>query len=502
MQERRLNDSTSDISIVYLVLLVSLYFVINGLTIIGGVQIAAFAFLIVLSLLFYKNNNLNSTDFLWLLSVVPFTYIVKTWTVACVRDFVAYLAFVIFVVKIRTKPELFNRPLKLLFSMSLFHLVFVFINVIFKTQYQNLLYAVMSPTAIPTYNYAVKGNYYTGFGYIPGDTSGYLVDGVLLIVFLNGLLKRKHRALTAALLMLGIMFCAKKSHILCLVLTIAITWVMCSSDNGSGSKRRNRIVIAILAMISILTLGYILLPFFTNIPMINRISIAVEKYVSGADYTSNRTNLSNIAVHFFNENKTFGIGWKTFNQYTYHRWGKSNYVNNVYLQLAAETGIVGSVLFISPMFFNLISTIKKINAVRKLQQEKAGQITGEPVNNRPFVGGSFANGQMINRPGVVMPAVKAAAVGAPAVKAAAVGAPVVGLQTLEGQNQEEKIGIGTYLKISFAFQVFYLLYCFFEIPFYDYTFLFIYALALVISNSISYDDIAAEQAISNQKITE
>ena len=234
------------------------------------------------------------------------------------------------------------------------------------------------------------------------------------------------------------------------------------------------------------------MPFFTNIPMINRISIAVEKYVSGADYTSNRTNLSNIAVHFFNENKTFGIGWKTFNQYTYHRWGKSNYVNNVYLQLAAETGIVGSVLFISPMFFNLISTIKKINAVRKLQQEKAGQITGEPVNNRPFVGGSFANGQMINRPGVVMPAVKAAAV----------GAPVVGLQTLEGQNQEEKIGIGTYLKISFAFQVFYLLYCFFEIPFYDYTFLFIYALALVISNSISYDDIAAEQAISNQKITE
>ena len=148
MQERRLNDSTSDIGIVYLVLLVSLYFVINGLTIIGGVQIAAFAFLIVLSLLFYKNNNLNSTDFLWLLSVVPFTYIVKTWTVACVRDFVAYLAFVIFVVKIRTKPELFNRPLKLLFSMSLFHLVFVFINVIFKTQYQNLLYAVMSPTAI------------------------------------------------------------------------------------------------------------------------------------------------------------------------------------------------------------------------------------------------------------------------------------------------------------------------------------------------------------------
>ena len=71
MQERRLNDSTSDIGIVYLVLLVSLYFVINGLTIIGGVQIAAFAFLIVLSLLFYKNNNLNSTDFLWLLSVVP-----------------------------------------------------------------------------------------------------------------------------------------------------------------------------------------------------------------------------------------------------------------------------------------------------------------------------------------------------------------------------------------------------------------------------------------------
>jgi O-antigen ligase len=99
-----------------------------------------------------------------------------------------------------------------------------------------------------------------------------------------------------------------------------------------------------------------------------------------------------------------------FNQYTYARWGYSNYVNNIYLQLAAETGLVGAVLFIAPMIMVLIRTLRTLRQIRR--------------ENR------------------------------------------------DGEN------IMPYLALSLAWQLFFLLYGFFEIPFYDYTFSLYMALPL------------------------
>ena len=190
---------------------------------------------------------------------------------------------------------------------------------------------------------------------------------------------------------------------------------------ASKSKKVKRIICSILSAALLLILGYILLPYFSNIPMLNRISQTLEQISSGQDFTSNRYNLIVLAMQFFSQNKIWGIGWKNFNQYTFNKWGTTNYVNNVYIQLITETGIVGGILFILPMVMSLCSTIKKILVVVRQK----------------------------NRDTDVM----------------------------------------SYLSISLALQIFFLLYGFLEIPFYDYTFLFVYGVAIVISNSVKINKI-------------
>lgn len=398
---------------IFLVLLATLYFIIGGIIINGSIQIFAFLVIILSSVLFYHKTKVNFLDFMWIISVIPFLYCMRRWNIAGIRDFVAYLTFVIFVVNVKTEIRFFNRAIKLIFYMAIFHLIMVFVNVIFKSQFTNFIYSIIDSGAVSTYNRAVNGNYITGFGYIPGDTSGYLVNGIFILLFGDKVVEKKHKLSYIALLFLGVLFCAKKSHLLCLIFTCMVLWMISSN----GSKRIKKIITSIFILCFALVILYLLLPFLSHIPMVNRILLSIDKMMAGVDFSSNRTGLSKLAFRLFNENKTFGIGWKEFNRYTYELWGNTNYVNNVFLQLATETGIVGFVLFSMPIVVSLFKTIKMVLNIKK--------------------------------------------------------------------NEENNDIRMKYLTLSLAFQLFYVFYCFFEIPFYDYTFLFIYAIAISIFNSIS-----------------
>jgi len=415
--QKELRLSKYELAPIYIVMLASLYFVISGIIINGIVQIVCFGILIFFSFLLYKDVFFHRTDVFWLISITPFFYCIKDWRVSDIRDFIAYLTFAIFVMFVKVNPKYLNKSFKLLLFMSFFHVFFVFLNVLFKNQFSSFIYSILGSGAVSTYDIYHKAGYYSGFGYIPGDTSGYLVDGIILLTFGSKIFRKKHRILMIMILVVGVFFCAKRSHFLCLAMALLITWIL----TAKGNRKLKRIVLSTIIFFSVLTLGYVLLPFFKGIPMIERISLAVDSFMNGQDYTHNRNQLNSVAVQFFNDNRMFGAGWKFFNAYTFARWGHSNYVNNDYIQLAAETGLVGLILFVTPMLLCLIGTIRKIRFVQKENSNSA----------------------------------------------------------------EYKL---EYLSVSMAFQCFFLLYNVFEIPFYDYTFLFIYGYAIVTANSFTVNN--------------
>lgn len=421
--QKRIKINIKEVAPLMAVLIATMYFAISGIIVSGGIQIICFLLFIIITIVTQRNLCLSLIDILLLLSLIPFFYSIKEWNISTLRDLIAYFAFVVFIIFVKVESANIKKAIRFLYGMAFFHLFFVFINIIFKDLYTSFLFSIVDSSLIQIYSKAVAGNYYTGLAFIPGDTSGYLVNGIIILIFGNCLINNKYRFAKIVLLFIGMLFCAKKSHMVCLFTAVLVTWII----SGKGEKIAKRIVGTILIIAIILVLGYIIMPHLTNIPMFNRTIIAINNFLSGKDFTSNRTNLANHAVQMFNDNKAFGAGWKAFNRFTLTRYGRTNYVNNVYLQLVAETGIVGAVLVVFPMVFSFVKTLRML---------------------------------IVNK----------------------------------NNNQNEKY-IYTYIQLSFALQLFFLLYCFFEIPFYDYCFLFVYGLSIVISNCTDFTSVAQSNAL-------
>ena len=206
MRSKKKLINYSEIPTIYAVLLATLYFVVGGILINGAIQIGCFFLLIVLSLLPKRDMKVSILDLLWLFSLIPFSYCISDWSVADIRDFVGYFAFVFLVVCVKPQARSLDRSIKILYIMAFFHLFFVALHVIFKDTFNDFIYSILAPGGVETFTRAVKGNYYTGFGYIPGDTSGYLVNGILILLFFySGNIKNRRKIILVAVLMLGIL---------------------------------------------------------------------------------------------------------------------------------------------------------------------------------------------------------------------------------------------------------------------------------------------------------
>lgn len=413
MRSKKLVLKVSELPSVAIALVVTFYFVINGFTINGFFQVASFAVVAGLAVLSYRSSHFEGLHIVWILSLLPFVWCISDWTVAGMRDFVAYLVFVVFILFGTKRTNVYDKAINIIFVMAFFHLFFLLVNILFRDSFNSFLYRTFASGAIPNLDKMIRQNYYTGLGYIPGDTSGYFVDALIILFCYKNRSSKRAFLLQMLLLVMGIMFCAKRSHLLCLMISLLLVWLL----NAKGSKRLNRVVIAAVAILVAAMLGYAVLPMFSNIPMLNRISMALDSVLTGRDFTSNRSSLTSYALQLFRTNRMWGIGWKQFNTLTRNKWGWSNYVNNVYVQLMTETGIVGLVLFMFPMFITLIRTIKAHRISRS--------ITNCEIKNA--------------------------------------------------------------LLLSLGMQIFFLLYGIFEIPFYDYTFLFVYAISVCLANSAIYE---------------
>ena len=183
MEVKRIRVANDEIPLNMVVILCTFYFVISGLTISGGLQIFCFFMIVFATILLCRPLSMKVSDLVFLLSIIPFFYSVKEWNIAAYRDLFAYLAFVLFIILYKGDIEAFKKPLRLLCGIAFFHLIFVFLNFVFWDKFIQVMYSILDPRAIDTYQRAVKGGYCTGLGCIPGDTSGYLVNGIIVILF-------------------------------------------------------------------------------------------------------------------------------------------------------------------------------------------------------------------------------------------------------------------------------------------------------------------------------
>lgn len=114
-------------------------------------------------------------------------------------------------------------------------------------------------------------------------------------------------------------------------------------------------IVALFSML-FLIVDFIDLSFLESIPGFHRIFSTLSDVNNGISTSSSRDFLWASALNVFHSSPVIGVGVGRFMQVS----GSDMDAHNAYLQILAEQGIVGLLLFIIPLVYCVINTIKQM----------------------------------------------------------------------------------------------------------------------------------------------
>lgn len=205
------------------------------------------------------------------------------------------------------------------------------------------------------------------YGYRAGLADHYSQNGtyitiVLLAVWAVFLCMKKGEKRRKFLLILGVvstfalLLTSKRAHVLFGVATLIIVYYIANSEKRL--KKSFKLMMAAVVVIVVLNLVADYIPALSNV---------FERFQTvGSDNASlSRLIMWGQAWSMFIANPLIGTGWYGFR----YKSGLSTLTgatagcHNMYIELLAETGIIGFGLFVFAMFFSLILTIRNINSL-------------------------------------------------------------------------------------------------------------------------------------------
>lgn len=220
----------------------------------------------------------------------------------------------------------------------------------------------------------MASDYRSGFTAHYSTNSIYLSFG--LVCWACGLIgeKSKPRAKDIALgmvFLLALFLTTKRGPLVASIVAVSICYLFVNRDKFTGTALK-ALIIVIFAILAVSVLA-------TFVP---GVEATLQRFVElSEDETGNgRSELYDCAWSMFYSNPLFGSGWGSYSKYVattalgamYNNLGfTSMSAHNVYLQLLAETGIVGLALFLMPAVVTLIA------AMRRSAAHRGGGLYGE-----------------------------------------------------------------------------------------------------------------------------
>jgi len=251
-------------------------------------------------------------------------------------------------------------------AMAAFVVVFTFLPELFL----QLVYPLLSQTAQRYYDFFAPLGYGVSLGtYSYTDYVLYLGMAVCcadLAVKPRTERRIVRNSLSLAFLLLAMVILGRRGELLAaLVATGLLVLALCS-------RRKRRIILLSGALCAIggIALVLLLLPYLSKIPVLARYVETVEQILSGTDFTSGRGPLLALAVTGFLSKPIFGLGWGQYIQLSAQLGmcdTDGNLIedcHNIYLQFLCETGIVGTVLLLLPIFYLLLTTARMLKAAK------------------------------------------------------------------------------------------------------------------------------------------
>ena len=174
--------------------------------------------------------------------------------------------------------------------------------------------------------------------------------------------------LSLAFLLLAMVILGRRGELLAALVAIAVlVLALCTRR-----RRRQLLMGGTLLAAAVLGLVILFLPQLKQIAILERYIATIERLLSGQDITTGRMTLYLIAIQAFRENPILGIGLDQFSTLVPAGYQTISVlpiedVHCVYLQFLCETGIVGTVLLVTPMLYLFVTTARLLKAAKFME---------------------------------------------------------------------------------------------------------------------------------------
>lgn len=203
-----------------------------------------------------------------------------------------------------------------------------------------------------------------GYAGITGQTSinAFYISIFIGITFCRVLLNKEYKKTNLILFVIGMValfLTGKRGMLLYVIFSIIfISFYLINKD-----KKNNLKYLLMLAII--ILVAYIVL---LNIPEAQNILEKMQLLEENGDVLNGRDVLWNKSMNIFKDNKILGIGIGTVQNLI------GDYSHNVYIQLLAETGIIGFSVYCVAIIISFMQTIKKMKQVLKIDDKSKKEI--------------------------------------------------------------------------------------------------------------------------------
>ena len=256
-------------------------------------------------------------------------------------------------------------------AMAAFVVVFTFLPELFLS----LIYPLLSETAQRYYDFFAPLGYGVSLGtYSYTDYVLYLGLAVCcadLAVKPRTQKRILTNSLSLAFLLVAMVVLGRRGELLAAAVAIAaLVLALCS-------RKKRRIILiagsAFAALGAFLVIAF--LPQLGQIPVLARYVETIEQLLSGGDISSGRGILMAMGWAGFLSRPLFGLGWGQYVQMSAQIGmcdTDGNLIedcHNIYLQFLCETGIVGAIFLMLPIFYLLITTCRMLRHAKTMEDQ-------------------------------------------------------------------------------------------------------------------------------------
>ena len=291
--------------------------------------------------------------------------------------FFGYLGIAItIIIDINSNDSITERTLKLIFLFVIIEVVGIFFQWIAPEFYFDNLSKYFPQLFETLYFRYKKYGYMSGFTTEVSFVAGFLCIGVFLLFFKLLISKKNNRKLTIFLLIIvvaALILTKKRAHLVFCIVSCFFTYYF--TDN---SKRKSKWMFNVLRITLILIILFFIIYYFYggSNSAVGRIVDSIVGLFNGEDITSSRSDFNKYTIAMWLEKPVLGYGWGTYRVIGLSELGLHGNAHNVYLQLLAETGIVGFLSFVILALFSLKRGVLAVKRTDITDNQKLGVCIG------------------------------------------------------------------------------------------------------------------------------